>query len=41
MEEERIMGVTLGHEMKLYYCAAGIGGTPTWMAVVGAGAAQA
>jgi hypothetical protein len=24
------MGVKLGHEMKLYYCAAGIGGTPVW-----------
>jgi predicted secreted protein len=24
------MGVKLGDEMKLYYCAAGIGGTPTW-----------
>ncbi|HUU36424.1 MAG TPA: phage tail tube protein [Vicinamibacterales bacterium] len=24
------MGVKLGDEMKLYYCAAGIGGSPTW-----------
>jgi len=24
------MSVKLGDEMKLYYCAAGIGGTPTW-----------
>jgi len=24
------MGVKLGDEMKLYYCAAGIGGTPEW-----------
>jgi hypothetical protein len=24
------MGVKLGSEMKLYYCAAGIGGTPVW-----------
>ncbi|MCX5674804.1 MAG: phage tail tube protein [Planctomycetota bacterium] len=24
------MGIKLGDEMKLYYCAAGIGGTPTW-----------
>jgi len=24
------MTVKYGHEMKLYWCAAGIGGTPTW-----------
>ena len=24
------MGVRLGDEMKLYYCAAGIGGSPVW-----------
>jgi len=29
------MGVKLGHEAKLYYCAAGIGGTPTWTEVPG------
>ena len=27
------MSVKLGDEMKLYYCAAGIGGTPTWTAL--------
>lgn len=27
------MSVKLGHEAKLYYCAAGIGGTPTWTLV--------
>jgi hypothetical protein len=27
------MGVKFGHEMKLYFCAAGIGGTPTWTEV--------
>jgi len=25
------MGVKLGDEMKLYYCAAGIGGSPEWV----------
>ena len=30
------MGVKLGLDCKLYYCAAGIGGTPTWTEITAA-----